>query len=97
MYVNNGANVAVNNLNKVASTSGEIELMVGIAPLEGRRLLMIQNMSNKEIYIGKTGISSANGLVLAARATIELDAGQDLHLFALGSALSQDIRVFEMA
>jgi hypothetical protein len=59
--------------------------------------MMIQNLSNKEIYIGKTGVASGTGLVLAARATMSLDVGQDVPVFALGSAASQDVRVFEMA
>lgn len=96
VYVNNGSNIAARNLNVTVGAS-EVELKSGASALEGRRLLMIQNLSNKEIYLGKTGVSSTNGLVLAARATMSLDVGQDVAIFALGSTTSQDVRVFELA
>ena len=96
VYVNNGSNVAVRNLN-VTAGAVEVELKSGATALEGRRLLMIQNLSNKEIYVGKTGVLATTGLVLAARATISLDVGQDVAVFALGSGTGQDVRVFELA
>ena len=96
VYVNNGSNVAVRNLNVTVGLS-EVELKSGVSALEGRRLLMIQNLSNKEIYIGKTGVLATTGLVIAARATMSLDVGQDVAIFALGSVANQDIRVFELA
>jgi hypothetical protein len=97
VYVNNGANVGMAHNNLVASNGGQVALQSGGSALDGRRLIMVQNNSNKAVYIGKTGLTSANSLVLAAGAAIELDAGQDLALFVLGSAASQDVRVFEMA
>jgi hypothetical protein len=96
VYVNNGPNIAARNLNITVGAT-EVELKSGASALEGRRLLMIQNLSNKEIYIGKTGVLSTTGLVIAARATISLDVGQDVALFALGSTTNQDVRVFELA
>ena len=96
VYVNNGSNVAVRNLNVTVGLS-EVELKSGVSALDGRRLLMIQNLSNKEIYIGKTGVLATTGLVIAARATMSLDVGQDVAIFALGSIANQDIRVFELA
>ena len=96
LYINSGSNVAVRNLN-VTVGAVELELKSGATALEGRRLLMIQNLSNKEIYVGKTGVLATTGLVLAARATISLDVGQDVAVFALGSGTNQDVRVFELA
>jgi hypothetical protein len=99
VYVNNGANIGIANKSVSIDNTAEVELKAGASRLEGRRLIMVQNLSNKEIYIGKaTFANSTDGLVLAARATIELDIGQDVALLAKGSvATAQDIRVFEMA
>lgn len=98
-YVNNGSNIAIANNTVSVDNTVEVALRAGVSNLDGRRLIMIQNLSGKEVYIGKTGdATSAKGLVLAARATIQLDLGQDVTLYAKGnSATVQDLRVFEMA
>jgi len=96
VYVNSGANIGLRN-DTVTAGASELELKSGANRLEGRRLIMVQNLSNKEVYLGKTGVSSTNSLVLAARATISLDVGQDVPVFVLGSVTGQDIRVVELA
>jgi hypothetical protein len=96
VYVNNGSNIA---MRAAAVTAGvaQVELKSGGSRLEGRRLLMVQNLSGKEVYIGETGVTSSSGIVLAARASMSLDVGQDVAVFCLGSAAGLNLRVLELA
>lgn len=97
VYVNNGSNIAIAQ-NTVSVTTSQVELKAGVNRLDGRRLLMVQNLGSKEVYIGATGVTSADGLVLGSRATISLEVGQDVAVFAIGTiGAGQDVRVFEMA
>lgn len=96
LYVNNGSNIAIEDTQ--VNVDNTAAIAVPSVALAGRRTIMIQNLSNKEIYIGKTGVSSANGFVVGARATISLDIGADVQVFAKGSSASaQDLRVLELA
>jgi len=96
VYVNNGSNIAIRAAAIIAGVA-QVEAKSGASRLEGRRLLMFQNLSNKECYIGETGVSSTSGIVLAARASMSLDVGQDVAVFVLGSAAGLNVRVMEMA
>jgi hypothetical protein len=96
LYVNNGSNIAIEdtqvNVTDAAATA------LPTTSLAGRRTIMIQNLSSKEVYIGKTGVTSANGFVLGARATLSLDLGPDIVVYARGSqATAQDLRILELA
>jgi hypothetical protein len=96
VYVNNGSNISIRAAAVTAGLS-EVEIKSGASRLPGRRLLMFQNLSNKECYIGETGVSASSGIVLAARASMTLDIGQDVPVYILGSAAGQNVRVLEMA
>ena len=96
IYVNNGSNIALLQSQKNASTAGAVAAPT--TALAGRRNIIVQNLSNKEVYIGSSSVASNDGLVLAARASISLDVGQDVPVYVLGSAATnQDIRILEMA
>ena len=96
VYVNNGANIGIEDT--AVSITNAAASPLPATPLEGRRTLMIQNLSGKAIYIGKTGVTSVNGFRVAAGAAMVLDVGQDNIVYARGDQVaSQDIRVLEMA
>lgn len=98
VYVNNGGNIGLKQQGVTVTTSAG-KLIT--ANLDGRRLIMIQNLSNKAIYIGKdasvTTTGATAGLRVAAGGVLNIDAGQDIDIYAIGEAASQDIRVLEMA
>ena len=96
VYVNNGSNIALLQSQKNASSAGAVAAPT--TALAGRRNIIVQNLSNKEVYIGSGTVAANDGLVLAARASISLDIGQDVPLYILGSTVAnQDVRVLELA
>jgi hypothetical protein len=96
LYVNNGSNIAILQTQVDVDNTGDIA--VPTTALAGRRTIMVQNLSSKEVYIGATGVTAADGFVVGARATISLDLGADVSLFVRGSqAGAQDLRVLELA
>lgn len=96
LYVNNGANIAILQSQEDVDNSAAVALPT--SALAGRRSIMVQNLSNKEIYIGASGVTSADGFVVAARGAISLELGPNVTLYAIGSqAGAQDLRILEMA
>jgi hypothetical protein len=96
LYVNNGSNIAIEDTQVNVTDAAATPLPA--TSLGGRRTIMVQNLSGKEIYVGKTGVTSADGFVVGARATISLDLGPDVVLFARGSqTAAQDLRILELA
>lgn len=95
VYVNNGSNVAMNNQ---AVTVDDTAALLIAASLSGRRSIIIQNVSNKAIFLGKDAtVTSADGLRLAAGGTLTLEIGEDVPVYAVGDAAGSDIRVLELA
>ena len=96
LYVNNGSNIAILQSQKNATSASAV--LAPSTALAGRRNIIVQNLSNHEVYIGSSSVATSDGLVLASRASISLDIGQDIPLYILGSTVTnQDIRVLELA
>ena len=73
---------------------------IAIAPsaISSRRRVLIQNLSNRHIYIGPTGVTVATGIRVAKGAMLEIPWGEDLDLFGIGdTGISADVRVLEIA
>jgi hypothetical protein len=45
------------------------------SPLSGRKYLLLQNLHNRDIYIGGTGVTDANGFPISTGSILELRAG----------------------
>jgi len=58
---------------------------------------MIQNNGTKPIFVGKTGVTTANGIEVSKGGTLTLEAGDAIGLFAISTAAAQDVRVLELA
>lgn len=80
-----------------AVTVGATEVALPTSALAGRRRMMVQNVSNNDVYVGPTGVSTANGLRLAKGATLSLEIGQSVNLFAVAGTAGNELRVFELA
>lgn len=66
--------------------------------LSGRRQILIQNLGNKDIYLGNSNsVTTANGILLAAGSNIVLDAGAAVNLHGITASGTADIRYFELA
>jgi len=95
VYVNNGANISIapQPISVLATATA-----LPAAPLAGRRQLLIQNLHNKPIYVGDSGVTAASGLRVAAGATITLEAGQDVVVYAIAdTGVTAPCRVLELA
>ena len=94
-WVNNGADIAMTHAAvSVDDTIGGTQLKA--SALACRRNLLIQNLDNKAIYIGLTGVTAANGIRVGAKQSMMLDIGPHIDVYALGDAGAADVRVMEL-
>jgi hypothetical protein len=63
----------------------------------GRKYLFVQNLGNRSIYIGPSGVSTASGLRLSGGSVAELRLGPALSLHAVTDSGSQDTRLLQLA
>lgn len=96
VWVNTSPNVGV-TLSKptISSTAAEI----AATPQAGRERILVQNLSNKPIYIGPDNtVTSATGIRINKNAALELPWGEDLNVWGISAgAISSDVRVLEVA
>jgi len=67
------------------------------SPLSNRTTLIVQNLGNKEIFIGGSGVTSANGIRVSAGANAELNYNASVALFARTASGTADVRILEAA
>lgn len=93
IMINDSPNISVNSR---VLTVGAFEVAFPTAS-PGRRRIMVQNTSSKDIYVGPTGLTISTGLQIARGATLSLEIGQNVNLFAIASSAGNDVRIFELA
>jgi hypothetical protein len=93
LLVSDVANTAIENTAKAVSTSAALLATEQAA----RKYLFAQNLGNKHVYVGKSGVSSSNGLQLAPGMIFELRMGPSVSLHAVSAAGTQDVRVMELS
>ena len=69
------------------------------SPLADRKYLYVQNLTNKDVYLGGSSVTIANGLRVAKGATIDFsNLGETVALWAVGdSGITGNVRVLEVA
>lgn len=87
-------NTAINN---EAISVGLTEVAIPASPLASRKLIQIQNNGDKSIFIGKTGVTTANGIEISKGGSVILEAGPNIALYAISSAAAQDVRILELS
>lgn len=93
-YVNTSANIAIK---AEAASVTDTESVIATA-LGGRRTIMVSNRGNKAIYIGATGLLPADGFVVSAGATVSIDLGQNVDLYAIAdTGITVPCRVLQLA
>lgn len=85
------ANTALLSTQKDVSTTGAILA----SQLANRRFMWFQNVGNKNVFIGASGVTSANGIRMSPGAIAEFRFGPALSLHAVSAAGTQDCRVLE--
>lgn len=92
-WVNAGSNVAI--ANGAASVTNTSALLVAAAA--GRRKILVQNLGDKKVYLGASGVSTANGIQLPPGADLELEIGPALALHSVAASGTQDVRYLQLS
>jgi len=95
VFINSSPNVGL-----LASTESISDSASNIAssPLAGRMKMLIQNVGDNEVYLGHSGVTSSNGIILRRRTSVEFDLGEALDLYAVcASTESSELRLLELA
>lgn len=94
IYVNSGPNIAVEETAVSVTTTATA---LPATNLTGRRYILIQNLAGTQIFLGGSGVTTSNGIRLAAGASWEGEVGDDVNLFAIKATGTADVRVLELA
>lgn len=102
-----GSSVSVSNKPIVNETNNSIKnsafsatttaALLTPTPLTNRKSLIVQNLGNKEIYIGDSGVTSSNGVKISAGANAELKFDSSVALYARTASGTADVRILEAA
>lgn len=92
-WANTGSNVSMSNASASVTTTSALL----IAASAGRRKIIAQNVGSKKVFVGASGVSTANGLVISPGASIELEIGPALALHAVAENGTQDVRCLQTA
>jgi hypothetical protein len=59
--------------------------------------MIIQNNGSKSIFVGPTGVSTTTGLEIGQKASLSLEIGESVDLFAIAATAGHNVRVLELA
>lgn len=93
IYTNSSPNIG---LSSDSVTVGITEVQLDSTLLAGRTKINIQNLGSKDIYVGPTGLALGDGFRVSRGASLDLDLGEDIALYAISSAAGQDVRVMQI-
>jgi len=97
IYINDAPNVGIAT-GAVSVTDTEVAVEVAAAPLAGRTRALFQNNGSNPVFVGKTGVTTATGVEIAKGATMALEIGEGIDLFAIAEATKTvDCRLMELA
>lgn len=92
-WVNTGSNVSITNgTASVTTTSALI-----VAAAAGRRKILIQNLGNKALFFGASGVSTSDGIRIASGGNTELEIGPALALHGVAESGTLDVRWLQLA
>lgn len=91
-------NVSAAALDTVANdtiTVGTTEvLLVASSPVANRRYLLIQNNASNPIYVGATGVTTSNGVIIPKNGNLAVDASAGV--YAIAAQAGNNVRIFEL-
>lgn len=77
--------------------TSQVEAKVGASRADGRQMLRIYNSSSNVIYMGPTGVTTANGEPLEKKQWINIPASDALALFLIAGSAGNAVIVSEWA
>jgi len=83
---------AVNTL-AVASTAEDVVA----SPLANRKYLLIYNKDNRQMFVGASGVTAANGFPISPGSALELRAGASIDIEYVSEKLGHEIRTLELS
>jgi hypothetical protein len=91
----------VNNSNYLAAsisvTTTQAEAKVGASKLNGRQLVIIENLGNPDIYYGPSGVTTSTGVKLVKNAVIALPIGDSVGIFLITASGTATATVQEIS
>lgn len=84
-----------NSAISVNDTVGGTNLVT--SALAERKEITIQNLDNRPIYVGASGVSASNGLRVPAKGSMTIKLGPNLALYAITPSGTADVRILELA
>jgi len=90
------ANTAIATASNVLGVANTAENVVA-SPLSNRKYLFIYNAGNRDVYVGATGVTAANGYPLPPEAQMILRAGPAIDIEWVGPNTSQVIKTLELS
>lgn len=85
-------------IESVSVTVGITEVALPTTALASRKKMIVQNVSNnRTVYVGPTGVTTADGLRISAGGSLEVEIGPGVTLYGIANSASADVRVFEVA
>lgn len=96
-WIVNDAALANTSVAAAAVSVSTSALALPSSALAGRKYLFVQNLGNREIYVGPTGVTTASGLRLSPGAVGEFRLGASAALYGIAAGGTQDIRALELA
>lgn len=96
IYINDSPNIAV--LGGAVVVGNVTAVALPTTALAGRRRAFIQNLGSNDIYVGASGVTTATGMRVAKGATLSMEIGQNVDVYAIASSgASNDVRILEVA
>jgi len=63
--------------------------------LVGRQSILVKNTGSADIYLGPSGVTTANGYPLAAGAEVSIDLGEKVVLYGIVASGTETVRIIE--
>ena len=93
IHVNDSANIAASS---TATSIADTATLVATA-LAGRKKMTIQNLSSSDIYLGGSGVTTSNGLLLKKGDSYTEAIGAGCALYGIVASGTANVRVLQLA
>lgn len=94
LFVNTSAGVGL--LTATATVGATAALLVA-TPLAGRRQIIVSNTSSNDIFVGDSGVTTANGIRIAKGTQGVFDFTDGIALYAIAAGAGNTVRILEVA
>lgn len=96
IYINSSPNIGANIL---APTVSDIASQADATPLAGRTRILLQNLSDKSVYLGiDNTVTTSTGIEIPKKGDLEIPWGENIEIWLISAAgITDDVRILELA